>query len=253
MPTATWVVQGPGSVIVPILLYHHIDESPSNSQYYVSTGKFEAQMRLLRDWEYTTITIEMLVKAINDGTALPPRPILITFDDGDLDNYTNAFSIMRRYGFKGVMYIVGGYMGAPEYMSAEQIKDMARAGWEVGSHAMTHPDLTKIDPQLLNFEICDSRTYLEKELNVPILSFAYPFGTSTHNISDKVYLAGYLAGMNLGSRPDQYEFNLFNLQRLIVRGRDDLNKFASILPWQGDPIFLPTATPTPIGTQIPSQ
>jgi hypothetical protein len=95
IPTATWVAQGPDTINVPILLYHHIDISPTNSQYYVSPDKFEEQMKLLRDWEYTTITTEMLVKAIRKGSTLPPRPILVTFDDGNLDNYTIAFPIMQ--------------------------------------------------------------------------------------------------------------------------------------------------------------
>jgi peptidoglycan/xylan/chitin deacetylase (PgdA/CDA1 family) len=119
---------------------------------------------------------------------------LITFDDGNLDNYTNAFPIMQRYGFSGVMYIVGNYIGAPRYMNVDQIREMTGAGWEVGSHSMTHPDLTKIDPQLLNYEILASRKYLGMELGLPILSFSYPFGTSHCGINDKVFDAGILRG-----------------------------------------------------------
>ena len=112
-------------MLVPIILYHRIDISPINSQYYVPPEKFDEEMKLLHDWGYTTITTELLIKAINEGADLPPRPILITFDDGHLNNYTTAFPIMQKYGFTGVLYIVANYMGADQYMNADQIKEMA--------------------------------------------------------------------------------------------------------------------------------
>src|SRR5688572_21347743 len=65
------IFQGPGTMLVPILLYHRIDESSTESQYYVSPDEFEEQMKLLHDWGYTTITTELLVQAISEGAALP--------------------------------------------------------------------------------------------------------------------------------------------------------------------------------------
>ena len=245
MPSATWVVQESDDIHVPILLYHHIGISLTNSQYYVSPDKFEEQMKLLRDWEYTTITIEMLVKAIIEGSALPPRPVLITFDDGNLDNYTTAFPIMQKYGYSGVLYIIGNYMGVDKYMNASQIKEMADMGWEVGSHSMTHVDLTTLDPQRQRYEIVVSHTVLEKELGLPILSFAYPLGISNCGVTDLAKFSGYIAGMGLGFTNDQCTGNLFTLQRRGVKGMYDLKQFAALLPWQGDSSFLPTDTPAP--------
>ena len=245
IPTATWVAQGPGTINVPILLYHHVGISPVNSQYYVSPDKFEEQMKLLRDWEYTTITTEMLVKALTEGSALPPRPILITFDDGNLDNYTTAFPIMQKYGFTGVLYIVDNYIGADKYMSVYQIKEMASAGWEVGSHSGNHVDLTAIEMQRQRHEIVDSRMFLKKELGLPILTFAHPYGVSNHSVLNYAELSGYIAGMGLGITNNQYKDNIFALQRRGVKGMYDLKQFASLLSWQGDPIFLPTDTPAP--------
>ncbi|MCE9645758.1 MAG: polysaccharide deacetylase family protein [Chloroflexi bacterium] len=245
IPTIPTVFQGPDLVTVPILLYHRIDVSQTNSLYYITPENFEEQLRLLRNWGYNTITTELLVKAITQGADLPQHPILITFDDGHLDNYTTAFPIMQKYGFTGVMYIVGGYMGAPEYMNADQIKEMAAAGWEVGSHGMTHLDLTSLDSQGQRYEIFESRKLLEKNLGVPILTFAYPFGSNDPYILDYTYLAGYIAGMGLGPTSEQIRPNLFTLQRRDVSSAYDLKTFSSFLPWQGDKAFLPTDTPTP--------
>jgi peptidoglycan/xylan/chitin deacetylase (PgdA/CDA1 family) len=245
IPTATWVHQGPISVVVPIILYHWIAVSPINSQYYVPPEKFEEEMKLLHDWGYTTITTELLIKAITQGADLPPRPLIITFDDGHLNNYTTAFPIMKKYGFTGVLYIVSSYMGADQYMNADQIKEMAAAGWEVGSHTISHLNLTSLEPQRQRHEIVDSRKILEAKLGMTIRTFSYPFGMSDGGVIDYVHFAGYLAAMSLGFTDDQGTSNLYTLQRREIKGTYDVKQFSAFLPWQGDPIFLPTDTPTP--------
>ncbi len=249
IPTATWVAQGPGAVLVPILLYHRIDYSETDSRYYVPPEKFEDQMKLLRDWEYTSITTEMLVEAITKGASLPPRPMLITIDDGNLDNYTNAFPIMQKYGFTGVLYLVNNYVGTDKYMNREQILEMVRAGWEVGSHSMNHFDLKTISPGQQRNEIVESRELLEKLLGVPVKTFAYPFGSRNAASYDYVHLAKYIAAMGAdGFTADQGLGNLFHLQRCEIKGTEDAKTFIRFLPWHGDPSYLPTDTPTPTAT-----
>ena len=247
-PTPTWVAQGPDSVVVPILLYHRIGISPTNNQYYISPEKFEDQMKLLHDWEYTVIPIELLVKAIQEGADLPPRPVIITFDDGDTSVYTTAFPVMQKYGLTGVVYIVGNYMGTDGYMSADQIKELVAAGWEVGSHSRSHRDLSRLDPEVQRMEIVEARKVLQEATGDPVLSFAYPFGIMNSAVGDYVHFAGYIAAMGLGFTPDQGKSNLFWLQRRDVNGAYDVKQFANNLPWQGDPAFIPTDTPTPTPT-----
>lgn len=234
------IFQGPGTMLVPILLYHRIDESSTESQYYVSPDEFEEQMKLLHDWGYTTITTELLVQAINEGANLPPRPIILTFDDGHLNNYTTAYPIMKKYGFSGALYIVGEYMGAPNYMNADQIREMAQDGWEVGSHSMNHLDLTSLDRGQQQYEIIESRKFLESELGIPIQTFAYPFGVYDQTIINLTYSAGYIAAVGTGYTYSQGTSNLLALQRRGVNGTRDIIAFASVLPWQGDSAYLPT-------------
>ncbi len=247
------VFQGPDNVVVPILLYHRIAVSPTDSQYYVSPEKFEEQIKLLRDWGYTTITTELLVKSINEGATLPLRPVVITFDDGHIATYTTAFPIMKKYGFTGVLYVVGKYMGKPEYMSVNQLKEMARAGWEVGSHSMRHLDLTTLDPEDQQYEIVESRRFLESELGMPVFTFSYPFGVSDLATLNFTYSAGYIAGMGIGYTNEQWKSYLFTLPRRNVNGTQDIKSFISYLPWQGDPVYMPTdtITPSPTSTSTP--
>ncbi len=248
-------------MLVPIILYHRIDVSLTDgvnykSPYYVKPEVFDEEMKLLHDWGYTTITTELLIKAINEGADLPPRPIVITFDDGHLNNYSTAFPIMQKYGFTGVLYIVGNYIGAENYMNAGQIKEMAAAGWEVGSHSMSHADLNSLDPERQRYEVVESRKLLEETLGVPVLTIAYPFGVSNSGVIDYAIFAGYIGGMGLGFTYDQGTTNLYNMQRRDIKGTYDVKQFAAFLPWQGDPAFLPTDTPmptvTPSRTPIPT-
>jgi peptidoglycan/xylan/chitin deacetylase (PgdA/CDA1 family) len=247
-PTLVMIHQGPDAVTVPILLYHHIESPRYSSEYYMPVEKFEEQMHLLHDWGYTTITLDLLLKAIHEGADLPARPLLLTFDDGQPSVYDAAFPIMQKYGFTGIIYLVGSYLDAPTFMTTEQAKELAQAGWEIGSHSMSHKDLTTLDPDQLMYEIFKSREVLSEKIGAPVNSFAYPFGFSNDYAFSLVHNAGYTSAVGVGYTYYQSEWNIFLLQRRDVRSSYDLKRFATFLPWQGDPAFLPTDTPTLIPT-----
>lgn len=228
IPTSALVRQGPGKITCPILLYHHIASPKNKSPYYVTPQEFREQMQALKDWGYTPIPATLLVKAINFGADLPERPVVITFDDGDVSVYTQAFPIMREFGFIGVNYLVANYVGADGYLSVDQLKELSAAGWEVGSHSMTHNDLTL--SQRAEWEIAQSRHSLEKLLGVPVETFAYPYGKKDA-LDVKFVRENYRAGMGLGSMLDQTPNNLFYLWRRPVMLGWDVKTFGSFLPW----------------------
>jgi len=232
-------------VVVPILLYHHIGFSLKNETvYYVSPEAFDRQMNLLYQWGYRTISVELLARAIREGVELPPKPVLLTFDDGSETTYTTALPIMQRYHFTGVSYIVYNYVGITHYMDAEQIRQLYAAGWEIGSHGLSHTDLTDRTDRQVD-EIVQSRRQLESLLGVPILSFAYPFGAYNSDSLHYVHFAGYVAAMGLGKESLQGQNNLFYLYRQAVSGTDDVRTFASRLPWRQEQIDLPALTIVP--------
>jgi peptidoglycan/xylan/chitin deacetylase (PgdA/CDA1 family) len=248
-PSPTWVSQGPDAVNVPILMYHHIAVSTTDSLYYVAPDKFDDELKLLHNWGYTTITTTLLTQAINNGAALPPRPIIITFDDANEDNYTNAFPIMQKYGFTGVLYLPFNYIDTPDHLTVAQIKEMTSAKWEVGSHSLSHFSLSGMDAPHMRAEIVTSKQKLETLLGVPVLTFAYPFGNYDSSAVDYVKFAGYIAAMGAsGFQWQQGKGNLYVLQRSEIRGTEDAKTFLRFLPWQGDPSFIPTDTPTPTAT-----
>ena len=201
-------------------------------------------MNLLYQWGYKSISVELLVRAINEGAELPPKPILLTFDDGSETIYEHALPIMQRYSFKGVSYIVYNYIGTKNYMSADQIRAVYAAGWEVGSHGLSHMDLTAHPSRQMD-EIVESRRRLAALLGIPILSFAYPFGAYDSDSLHYVHQAGYIAAMGLGNETLQSNKNLFYLYRQAVKGTDDLRAFGSSLPWRQEQYELPALTIVP--------
>jgi peptidoglycan/xylan/chitin deacetylase (PgdA/CDA1 family) len=242
-PTPVWVFQS-GNITCPILLYHRIEDPPQpNSiaaQYYTSPADFQWQMQALKDWGYTTIPISLLVKAIMTGAQLPPRPVVITFDDGYETVYQNAYPIMQADGFVGVMYIVGTYIGANGYMDTPQLQEMTTNGWEIGSHSMTHPHLPAVGDQI-GYEVGHSKNFLASKIGVNVETFAYPFGEIDSNgyIPGKVAEYGYFAAVGLGT---QYVHSLNNtystlyyLSRIEVKHGTDLAAFSALLPWSGKP------------------
>ena len=236
-PTPVWVFQS-GTITCPILLYHRIAEPPlpnsSDARYYTAPVDFQWQMQALKDWGYTTIPISLLVEAILKGASLPPRPVVISFDDGYESVYENAFPVMQAYGFTGVMYLVWDYLGSQGYMDNGQIQTMTTVGWEIGSHSMTHPHLPVVHDQVF-FEGAQSKSHLESEFGVNVESFAYPYGEIDPFVVGKIAEYGYSAAVGLGGQYVNGLDTLFYLSRIEVRNGTDLTAFAALLPWSGHP------------------
>jgi peptidoglycan/xylan/chitin deacetylase (PgdA/CDA1 family) len=118
------------------------------------------------------------------------------------------------------------------------------AGWEIGSHGLSHVDLTR-DPDRQEAEIVGSRRKLEETLAIPVSTFAYPFGAYDDLALDSIHRAGYVAAVGLGADEWQGPNNIFYLYRRPIKGTHDLKTFAGFLPWQGDMNSLPAFTLVP--------
>ena len=157
---------------------------------------------------------------------------MITFDDGYGDVYENAFPIMREMGFVGVMYVYVDHIGSNEFITAEQIQDLANDGWGIGNHSMSHADLT-LHHSSIDHEVQQSRLTLEEETGIIAETFAYPYGKVDDFVVKVVRDYGYLAGMGLGLNYEHTTYTLFNLNRIEVQNDYDLSTFAGLLPWSG--------------------
>lgn len=230
-PSLVW--NPPGYVKAPILLYHHVSDIGAGNRYYVTVDDFRSQMEALRDWGYSTITPSYLLEVLINGGDLPSQPLIITFDDGNYDIYENAFPIMREFGFVGAFYIVANRLQAKDFVNPEQLQEMAGAGWEIGSHSMTHADLA-LDYSNIQYEILQSRLTLEDATGKNIDTFAYAYGKTDGFVTDKVAEYGYRGAMGLGTSWEHYLGTMFYLSRIEIHGEYSLATIETLLPWPGN-------------------
>lgn len=228
-PTPAFTTISAGTVNVPILLYHHVSPEIHCSRYNIDPEKFEQQVKWLFDNGYSTINVTTLANLIQVGGQIPLRPVVITFDDGNLDVYKYAYPILQKYGFTATMYMVDQYINGSNMVSNEQLIELLINGWEIGSHSNTHMNLTA-EGANLDFEIRQSKLDLEEKLGVPVASFAYPFGAITENVINKTVQAGYSSAVGLGSSISHSMSSLFYLSRIEIKNDYDMATFATLLP-----------------------
>lgn len=225
-PTQALVEMGPGPIECPILLYHRVVPGQDTNPYNLSPDVFEEQMRYLYDNGYATITIEQLRDAIVNGAELPEKPIVISFDDGDISVYKRAFPIMEKYGYTGVAYLVTTYLETDGYMKIRHVKELIKGGWEIGSHTSRHADVTTT--QYIDTEVIGSREDLMKLFDVKVNSFAYPFGLQNPSAMRKVS-EWYTNAVGLGPTITQKESNLYYLWRRPVDNGTTMEQFIGFL------------------------
>jgi len=218
-------------VRVPILMYHHIAVAGPNADAVrrdlsVSPAVFEAQMAHLASQGYRPVSLLDLFEHLQGGQALPPRPIILTFDDGYDDNYTNAYPILRRYGLQGTFFIITGLVGRPGYLTWEQAREMRRGGMSLESHTCTHPDLAKSAPWYVDKEIKEAKAALERELGGPVLFFSYPSGKYNAAAIAALQANGYLGAVTTQHGTMHQASALYELRRVRIRGSDTLESFA---------------------------
>lgn len=168
---------------VPILMYHYISVPPAGADEYrkdlsVDPVQFRAQMEYLANNGFTTIDLYDLSLAITNRQPLPPKPVILTFDDGYLDIYQNAFPILQEFGLKGTFFIITEFIdnGYPDYMSWAMIEEMAAAGQRMESHSKTHPDLREQTHEYLIWQILGSQQTLAAHIGYTPRYFCYPGG-----------------------------------------------------------------------------
>ena len=199
---------------LPVLMYHKIPTEPLQTKHriFVTKDRFEEHLRFFQQQRFTPITFLDYLAFANGERPLadfPARPLILTFDDGYLDNYTNLLPLMRQYGYRGVLYLLGNPAIRHNYwdvdadptelrcdiMDEDQKRAFVAAGWEIGAHTMRHARLPELPAAAAAQEIRDSKTALEQALNTRIVSFAYPYGALTAETKEQVRAAGFAFGV----------------------------------------------------------
>ena len=227
---------------IKVLMYHRIvDDRQECKDHWTSVHvqDFRRQLEFLDRWGYTAITTEDYLLFRENRLSLPKKPVIITFDDGYLDTYQYAFPLLREFGMRAIVFVLGdrtvdtnnwdntirGIKESP-LMDDEQIIDMHEAGFEIGAHTMTHANLPTISEDEALFEIEASKDGLEDMLDAKIRSFSYPYGLVNENAKRIVQDVGFEMAYSVGSGPALFGKDIYETRRTTIYGRGSLTNFA---------------------------
>jgi peptidoglycan/xylan/chitin deacetylase (PgdA/CDA1 family)/glycosyltransferase involved in cell wall biosynthesis len=230
----------------PILMYHAIGlPGEPASPFVTPKHRFEAQMTWLKRLGYQTITFEQFLQYQRERRVPQAKSVIITFDDGYADNYTQAYPLLRRYAVPATIFLVSSYVGhinewdeaaqlaGRPLMSWLMINEMKANGIGFGAHSCTHPLLTSISSERARGEIVNSRESLENQLQEPINIFAYPYGEYNPAIQEMVKQAGFAAGCTVAAGLNTTVTPPYALRRVELQGTDSIVRFWLAL-WLGD-------------------
>jgi peptidoglycan/xylan/chitin deacetylase (PgdA/CDA1 family) len=217
----------PYSGPVPILEYHVLGRPQTEVPYpdlYMPRASFRRQMDWLDQQGYEAVTLEAVEEAWYHGGTLPPKPVVLSFDDGYRPQYTFALPTLRKHGWPGVLNLEAE--GSDLYES--NVKAMLAAGWELAAHTINHSDLTTLEGEALEEEVAGSRKILQREYDVPVKNFCYPAGRFDEATIAAVETAGYIGATTeipgLATKDHPYE-----LARIEVLGSWTLADFSAAI------------------------
>ena len=223
LPAAPAQVRGAAArqLAIPILMYHVVADPRPGTAYpglWVRPSAFAAEMAGLRRAGYWGISLRQAWRAWTRGGPLPRRPVVVSFDDGYLGDYTHARPVLRRLGWPGVLNLALRNVG-PHNLRAREVRALIADGWEIDSHTIDHSDLTVVDDARVKYELVASGRVIRRRFGVTPEFFCYPYGHYDARVEAAVARAGYRAatteneGYATAATP-------FALPRVRVQGSD---------------------------------
>jgi peptidoglycan/xylan/chitin deacetylase (PgdA/CDA1 family) len=224
------------SAHLPILMYHHVEVAPAGAgairrDLSVSPSDFEQQLLFLKQEGYESIGLQDLALHLTRGKALPDKPVILTFDDGYRDAYTNVFPLLRRFGFTATFFLVTAPIDAanPDFLSWDQVIEMHRAGMVFEPHSLDHPDMRDRTIDFLIYQILASKGAVEERTGVQCRFFAYPSGRYDQQVVDVLRSAHFWGAVLTEQGATHATGDLFALRRVRIQAGDSLAQFATKL------------------------
>jgi peptidoglycan/xylan/chitin deacetylase (PgdA/CDA1 family) len=219
----------------PILMYHSVSPSTAADphQLRVHPRRLDAQLRALRRLGLRGVSMGELLRAHEKGEAA--RLVGLTFDDGYVDFLEHAVPVLESHGMTATVYVVAGRLGGHNdwdtgprlpLMDVEQVRAVATAGQEIGSHGLTHVHLAGASSAVLKREVDESRHILEDVLQGPVDEFCYPYGSFDATAAEAVRAAGYAHGT---VTKDYTAPGPFTLPRFFVGEQDTFGRLLAKL------------------------
>jgi len=225
--------------IVPVLLYHSINDRPATGQdaFTVAPRLFSEHVRAISDAGCTGLTLHGLAAAVRGECDLPPRPVVVTFDDGFADSRP-AVELLLNAGLKASVFVTSGSLGGHEMLTPAGVRGLAALGGrvEVGAHSVSHPRLDELNPTRVAEEISNSKAALEELLQSPPKSFAYPHGAHDQRVRAAVIAAGFSAAAAVKNALSHIEDDPYALARITIMGSTTANGIETLLSGSGVPL-----------------
>ena len=200
---------------VLVLNYHQV--GTSFNPLTMPVKFFDEQMAYLVNSGYVSITPQELYDGLSGVAALPEKPVLITFDDGYVDNYVNAFPILQKYGLKATIFVVPAFTGVNYgYLTWDQLREMEQGGIEAQSHTLNHRALEELPDDEIRSELLESKQMLEEQLGHPVDFLAYPTGTYNLHIASIARDVGYKAAYTIKYGNVDRGSNMYALERVPI-------------------------------------
>lgn len=207
-------------------MYHSISSSTEHMELCITPSVFQAQMKMLHHMGYRGVSLLEGLTIFESQTVRDAKVIVLTFDDGYEDNLHHALPILHELDYTATCFFVAEKLGSESFdiwsngthrlMDSNQLKEWSRMGMEVGSHTLTHPNLTKIDKAHAKHEIADSKTILSDLTGCPVSSFAYPYGVYNNQICQYVGETGYGQAVTVKPRSAYHFDHQLKLPRIGI-------------------------------------
>ena len=195
---------------ISILMYHQVGDFPpmqGHRSTYCHYRRFAAQMAYLSRFGYNVIGLDAALAGLRGERRIPPRAVVLTFDDGYENFYEHAYPALARYGFPAMVYLLSGLIGkdadwfagdgraTPALMDADRVRQLRQAGIDFGSHGVTHVKLAQTDREHVREEIFRSKAALEELLDEEVRHFCYPYGSHNDAVVETAREAGYASAV----------------------------------------------------------
>ncbi|CAN7738955.1 polysaccharide deacetylase family protein [Paenibacillus sp. LjRoot153] len=231
MPNGVVTPSASSKVSIPVLNYHSVTIDPGNV-VVISPAKLEEQMKYLHDHGYTPVSLSTFIGLIENesGLTAPKNPVLLTFDDGYVDNVEEAMPILAKYNFPATLFMSPGMVEDTGYLNWEQAKQLHEAGWDIQPHGMTHPHLPRLSAEQQVFEITEARKLIEEKLGTQADVFCYPYGEYNQTTLKLLKEHGFRYAFTIDQGFTTNQQSPYLLKRLFINGEESLKAFINKLP-----------------------
>lgn len=213
-------INNPRKLNIPILMYHYVEyvRDPRDTirqTMDILPPVFENQIVTLKNDGYTFLTPSDINLILANKRPLPKKPIILSFDDGYEDFYTDVMPILQKHKVRAVAYIITQFLDTPNYMESDQLREVKKTGLiEIACHTQHHPALKTSTVKQATAEIVGCRKDLASEFGIKTISFAYPYGSYDTFLFPILKKAGFQNAVTTEPGTDVSNANIYAIPRL---------------------------------------